>query len=96
MCIKSINSKFMALTISTTALVLGATFSTNAMADSVTRSIANTAKSCVTSGLCKTTPTGRAFGTAVKSADELGWQMGRFISIRQNGNDPGKYPGIKR
>lgn len=90
MCIKSIYSKSMALTLSTTVLILGSTFSANVMADSISRGVANAAKSCVTTGLCKTTPTGRAFGTAVKSADQLGWQISRFISIRQYGTDPEK------
>ena len=89
-------TKFKVLSLSTAALVLSATFSTNALAGSVSRNIAKAAKGCATSSLCQANPTGRAFGKAVKSMDRLGWEIGRSISIKKYGTDPGKYQGIKR
>lgn len=65
--------------------------------EGVTNRVADAARGCVTSGLCnRAGPTGRAFGLATRSADRLGWEIGRTMSIRQNGVDPGRYPGIRR
>lgn len=64
----------------------------------VTNSVAQGARACVTSKLCSVTPTGRAFGGAVRSMDRLGWEIGRGMSIKKYGpaGDPGQYPGMKR
>ncbi len=65
---------------------------------SITKSVASGARACVTSGACAATPTGRAFGGAVRSMDRLGWEIGRSVSIKKLGpaGDPGRYPGIER
>ena len=66
--------------------------------DGIVDRVASAARGCVTTSLCSATPTTRALGTAIRSADRLGWNAGRYISIRQHGpqGDPGRYPGIRR
>lgn len=65
---------------------------------SATNSVAKAARTCVSSHACSTTPTGKAFGAAVKSMDRLGWEIGRSMSMKKHGpaGDPGQYPGLRR
>jgi len=80
------------------ALALATPAEAKSRAQKAVDTTASLARGCVTSGACKATPTGRAFGMAVQSMDRLGWEIGRTISVKQLGpsGDPGRYPGIRR
>lgn len=77
------------------ALLVSVSFNTSAFAGSKTDRIAQAAKTCANT-VCNLGSTGRAFGSAVRSADRLGWEIGRHQSIKRYGTDPGKYPGFNR
>lgn len=84
-----------ASSIALAALLVSVSFSTSAYAGSKTDRIAQVAKTCANT-VCNLGRTGRAFGSAVRSADHLGWEIGRYQSIKRYGTDPGKYPGFNR
>ena len=64
----------------------------------VTSAVARGARAFAASPLSSANPATRAAGSAIRSADRLGWEAGRFLSMRQHGSsaDPGRYPGIRR
>lgn len=80
------------------ALVTPSTATAQQAQQPVTKTIAKGARTCVSTGVCSITPTGKAFGGAVKSMDRLGWEIGRHMSMKKHGPtaDPGKYPGLRR
>ena len=80
------------------ALALSTPADAKSRAQKAVDTTASLARGCVTTGACMAAPATRAFGSAVRSMDRLGWEIGRTISVSQHGSagDPGRYPGIRR
>jgi hypothetical protein len=99
--VKGINLKAKVAGIAATLLttVIAASFSANVTAaerPGVAKGISNAAK--VACKAPKPNALTKAACANVRIYDRVGWEAGRYISVKKHGKDadPGKYPGYKR